>query len=130
MPVHTIAISFEIETDSLEQAHQYAHQWVDRINSSEPFDPLPNDTIGVFLDSDEGTEHESSEGEWDDDNYNRFAKQLESAGYEVVKYEGRGYYRGPAGRCDSERTMGQVLAITTVPCRWDNLGKGAIVYPR
>jgi hypothetical protein len=67
---------------------------------------------------------------WDDPNYNRFVAQLEDADYEVVSYEGRGYYNGPAVKCADARELSEVLVATSVPCRWDSLGKGFVVYPR
>ncbi len=69
--------------------------------------------------------------------HNRFCDDMEAAGYEVTHYRGRFYYEGPAVRCRSawaddynEPEEGEALAATAVVCQRDDLGLGAIVYPR
>jgi hypothetical protein len=64
------------------------------------------------------------------DNFNaalQFTKDMEEAGFEVREYKGRYFYNGPAVSCSN---LQSVLSSTKVPCQWDQLGLGWIVYPK
>jgi len=56
----------------------------------------------------------------------QFSHDMGVAGLEVEHYRGRWFYEGPAVRTDD---LQEVLGPTKVPCLWDNLGKGWVVYP-
>ena len=57
--------------------------------------------------------------------HKRFILDLQDE-FEIELYHGRGYWVGPAVRCDS---INEVTSITDVPCLSDNMGRGYIVYP-
>lgn len=59
----------------------------------------------------------------------RFMRDMKRAGLlpNMRYYEGRFFYRGPAVRVDN---IQDALSNTKVPCQWDNLGLGYIVYPK
>jgi|SRR5579863_7138086 len=46
---------------------------------------------------------------------------------ELQHYRGRFYYEGPAVSCKDPQ---EVLSRTKVPCQWDSMGRGVIVYPK
>ena len=56
----------------------------------------------------------------------RFCRDMEDAGLEVEHYHGRFYWEGPAVRVDD---LQEALSETKVPCQWDDMGLGYIVYP-
>ncbi len=60
-------------------------------------------------------------------NYQRFALDMENAGISFEDYKGRNSYNGPAVRCDH---YSDVMCKTSVPCIFDSMGLGFIVYPR
>lgn len=57
----------------------------------------------------------------------RFMRDMRRAGIRVRYYRGRYYWTGPAADVDS---IDEALQATKVQCRWDNMGKGYVVYPR
>lgn len=59
--------------------------------------------------------------------YSQFVKDMNNAGLRVRHYNGRFFWEGPAVRCDD---LQEVLSETKVPCQWDQMGKGYIVYPK
>lgn len=59
--------------------------------------------------------------------YEKFKREMEEAGLEVENYKGRFFWEGPAVRTDD---LQETLAKTVIPCQWDTLGLGWIVYPR
>lgn len=65
--------------------------------------------------------------EYKNENYNRFVEDMEDAGLETENYNGRYFYEGPAVQCDN---IQDALSNTKVPCQWDSLGLGYIVYPK
>jgi len=56
----------------------------------------------------------------------KFISDMEEAGLEVRYYEGRYFWKGPAVSCGG---IDDVLQETKVKCKWDSLGRGAIVHP-
>jgi hypothetical protein len=62
--------------------------------------------------------------------YVSFIEEAHVAGMEVVPYEGRYGYRGPAVICSDWDAFIRTILATTVPVQWDDRGKGCIVYPR
>jgi hypothetical protein len=58
---------------------------------------------------------------------NQFVKNMKCAGLKTEHYHGRNFWQGPAVRCDN---LQDVMSNTKVPCQWDNMGLGYIVYPR
>ena len=62
-----------------------------------------------------------------EDRFRKFRYDMEGAGLEVEEYRGRNFYEGPAVAAEQ---VGEVTSRTTVPCQWDSLGTGFIVYPR
>ncbi len=56
-----------------------------------------------------------------------FVRDMEAAGLTPYLYRGRWYYEGPAVNVDS---LQDALSNTNVPCQWDNMGKGWVVYPK
>lgn len=57
----------------------------------------------------------------------RFMRDMRRAGLKMYYYRGRYYWSGPAVDCDNLQT---VLSNTKVPCQWDNMGLGFVVYPK
>lgn len=60
-------------------------------------------------------------------NQKKFMTDCRKAEIDVRYYRGRNFYYGLAASCKS---IQDVLSITTVPCTYDQLGKGYIVYPK
>lgn len=60
--------------------------------------------------------------------HKQFLLDMKEAGLldKTSMYRGRGWYMGPATRCDN---IQQVLSETRIECKWDNMGLGYIVYP-
>lgn len=56
----------------------------------------------------------------------RFIEDMYTAGLEVEHYRGRCFWNGPAVRVDE---LQEALSNTKVPCRYDSMGLGFIVYP-
>lgn len=56
-----------------------------------------------------------------------FIEDMDEAGLEVQHYRGRFFWEGPAVPVDD---LQDALSATKVPCQWDNLGLGWIVYPK
>ena len=65
--------------------------------------------------------------EYDNEDCNQFVRDMEDIGMITRNYHGRNFYEGPAISCDN---IQDVLSKTEVPCQWDQLGKGFIVYPK
>ena len=61
--------------------------------------------------------------------YNKFAKDMKTAGFKPYHYRGRFYYEGPAVNCDQEEFQ-TVLGATKIPVQWDDMGLGKVVYPK
>ena len=59
--------------------------------------------------------------------YRRFVRDMKQAGFDVEHYQGRFFWSGPAVRTDD---LQQVLSTTKIPCQWDNMGLGYIIYPK
>jgi len=59
--------------------------------------------------------------------YRRFVRDMRKAGLKPRHYRGRYFWEGPAVGVDDLQTA---LGATKVPCQWDNLGRGWIVYPK
>jgi hypothetical protein len=57
----------------------------------------------------------------------RFIDDMEEAGLDMQDYRGRFFWRGPAVVVDD---LQQALGATKVPCQWDNMGRGWVVYPK
>ncbi len=61
----------------------------------------------------------------------QFIEDLEDAGYyDIEHYHGRVYYQGPSVTVESMDELADVLAASSVPCRWDSMGLGYVVHPR
>jgi hypothetical protein len=61
------------------------------------------------------------------DGTRRFLWDMRKAGLKTRHYRGRNFWSGPAVDCGD---LQEVLSCTKVPCQWDQMGKGFIVYPR
>jgi len=57
----------------------------------------------------------------------QFAQDMQQAGLEIEYYHGRFWWEGVACRVDD---LQDALSNTKVPCQWDNMGLGWIVYPK
>lgn len=57
----------------------------------------------------------------------RFMRDMKRAGLRIQEYHGRWYWHGPAVVADG---LQDVLSRTRVPCQWDSMGRGVVVYPR
>lgn len=66
--------------------------------------------------------------EYTNPRHQRFADDMENAGFTVEDYNGRNYYSGPAVQCDRDEEH-DVIRATDVWLRSDSLGMGLIVYP-
>ena len=67
---------------------------------------------------------------YDNAKCNQFVEDMQKAGRDVVHYQGRFHWTGPAVRIDVE-DLQSVIRETTVVVQMDSLGKnGRIVYPR
>lgn len=66
---------------------------------------------------------------FDNEDCNRFVKDMTKAGYEVSHYHGRYFWEGPSVRCDRDG-YDDVVRATKVKLQRDNLGLGWVVYPR
>ncbi len=64
---------------------------------------------------------------YDRKNYRTFVRDMEAAGLEPYHYRGRWYWEGPAVNVDD---LQDALSNTKVPCQWDNMGLGWVVYPK
>lgn len=60
-------------------------------------------------------------------NQKKFMTDCQKANIDVRYYCGRNFYYGLAASCHS---IQDVLSVTTVPCTYDQLGRGYIVYPK
>lgn len=56
----------------------------------------------------------------------RFMRDMRRAGLRMRPYAGRNFWHGAAVATDNLQT---VIRATLVPCQWDSLGRGSIVYP-
>jgi hypothetical protein len=56
----------------------------------------------------------------------KFVQNMREAGLNLFHYNGRFYWRGPAVVVDN---LQEALSETRVPCQWDNMGRGFVVYP-
>lgn len=66
------------------------------------------------------------EKEWPDC-YHVFVTEMGEAGYDVQEYRGRFFYHGPAAVVED---LQGAIRSTSVWLRWDDFGKGYIVYPQ
>lgn len=57
-----------------------------------------------------------------------FRKDMGKAGYELMTYSGRNFYKGYAVRC-SKHEYQKVIRATTVDLQQDQLGMGLVLYP-
>lgn len=57
----------------------------------------------------------------------QFVEDMKDAGLETELYHGRYFWHGPSV---SVSNIQDALSNTKVPCQWDNLGLGWIVYPK
>jgi hypothetical protein len=57
----------------------------------------------------------------------RFVCDMEAAGLKVELYHGRYFWHGPSVDVDN---LQDALSGTKIPCQWDNMGKGYVVYPK
>ena len=65
--------------------------------------------------------------DYDDPRYKKFCDELESLGYNLIHYEGRFFFKGPAVIVEDSSTA---MANTTVRCQIDNMGLDYVVYPK
>ena len=65
--------------------------------------------------------------EYDKKSYKKFVKDMEAAGLTIRHYRGRFFWEGPSVHVDN---LQEALSETKVPCQWDNLGLGYVVYPK
>jgi hypothetical protein len=92
------------------------YNWVDENYSDE---------LGALVDEEEDDEEEDLE--YSEDHYNKFVEDMNEAGLQVRRYQGRGSYEGPAVTVDDIQTA---IKATEVQCRWDNMGLQYVVYPK
>ena len=59
--------------------------------------------------------------------YKKFCDDMEQSGLDVIHYDGRWFYHGPAVIVDD---LQDCLSETKVSCQWDNMGLGYVVYPK
>ena len=59
--------------------------------------------------------------------YVQFVEDMEDARLTPWHYHGRFFYQGPAVEVDN---LQDALSETKVPCQWDNMGLGYVVYPK
>lgn len=57
----------------------------------------------------------------------RFMRDMRKAKLRMREYHGRFHWYGPAVTVDN---LQDALSATKVPCTWDNMGLGYIVYPK
>lgn len=57
----------------------------------------------------------------------QFVDDMQAAGLDVEAYHGRFWWSGPAVRVDD---LQDALSATKIPCQWDQMGLGYVVYPR
>jgi hypothetical protein len=69
----------------------------------------------------------ASDHEYRHPDHMQFVEDMETAGLDVKNYRGRYFWRGPAVEVDN---LQEALGATDVPCQWDNMGLGWVVYPR
>jgi hypothetical protein len=68
-----------------------------------------------------------SSKDYDNENYKKFCDDMKFAMLECEHYHGRWFYKGPAVIVDD---ISEAMSQTNVPCQFDNLGLGYIVYPK
>ncbi len=59
--------------------------------------------------------------------HQQFVEDMERADIELMHYRGRWYWEGPGVSVDS---LDEALQHTKVPCQWETLGRGYVVYPK
>lgn len=64
---------------------------------------------------------------YENKNFKKFIKDMEKAGLEPFTWHGRYFYDGPAVNV---KDLQDALGSTKVPCQWDSMGLGYVVYPR
>jgi hypothetical protein len=64
--------------------------------------------------------------DWGHPQHIRFVRDMERASLRVQHYRGRFYWEGPAVVVDN---LQDALGTTRVPCQWDHMGLGWVVYP-
>lgn len=57
----------------------------------------------------------------------KFVKDMKKAGLEPYHYHGRYYWHGPAV---TVKNVQLAFSATKVPCQYDQMGLGYVVYPR
>ena len=59
--------------------------------------------------------------------HKQFVVDMYRANLDIKNYEGRWFYKGPAVEVDS---ISEAMSKTSVPCNYDSMGTGFIVYPQ
>lgn len=67
---------------------------------------------------------------YDNEVCNRFVRDMEAAGFRVEHYRGRMFWEGPAVRTTEDYDEDDIVRATEVPLQRDDMGLGAIRYPR
>lgn len=66
---------------------------------------------------------------YDNEEGNRFVRDMEKAGHVVYHYRGRFFWEGPAVNVDRDG-RDDVARATKVKLQQDDMGLGLVVYPR
>jgi hypothetical protein len=64
---------------------------------------------------------------YEEKHYLRFWRDMKNADLEPYDYRGRYFWHGPAVNVGD---LQDALSHTKVPCQWDSMGMGWVVYPR
>lgn len=67
---------------------------------------------------------------YDNNTCNQFVRDMENAGFTVEHYRGRFFWEGPAVRTTDDYDEDDIVRATEVPLQRDDMGRGAIRYPR
>ncbi len=65
--------------------------------------------------------------DYDNENYEQFCYDMENAGFDCEHYNGRFFYEGPSVTVND---ILDVISATDIPCNWDGMGLGYVVYPK
>ena len=60
--------------------------------------------------------------------HEEFRRDMEKAGRKVIEYNGRFFYHGPAVTINKD-DLQDIMRETEVRLKWDDMGKGLVVYP-
>lgn len=60
--------------------------------------------------------------------YNRFVDEAMNAGHTIIYHEGF-LHKGPAIKCATKKEISILLKTINLPCRWEQLDKGYVVFP-